>query len=129
MNMLEGKLALVTGAGNGIGRGVALRFACECAMEDVEAFPDEREQFVQLAEHAVLRHLVRTSPPATLRELIAAAGGKLGGWPREMDRELVYALARHMDQLTARGIVQGDSTVFPIEYRLAPAITRFGGST
>ena len=85
--------------------------------KEIEAFLDETEQFVELAENVVLR-LLAGCPSMTLRELIAVAGIELGDWPRDMDRELVYALAGHMDQLTARGVVQADSTVFPVKYRL-----------
>ena len=91
--------------------------------QEVETFLDETEQFVNLAENVVMRLLAgRTS--ITLQVLIAAAGAELGGWPRNMDKELVYALAGHMDQLTERGHRAAGLDRFSRRVSTGPAITR-----
>ena len=87
---------------------------------EVEAFLDETQQFVQSAEIAIIDRLSHCSSTLTLSDLIREIGPSLGDWPRETDRELVYALAGHMDDLTARGQVVADQAVTPVRYRLRP---------
>jgi glyoxylase-like metal-dependent hydrolase (beta-lactamase superfamily II) len=86
---------------------------------EVNAFLDESQQFVELADLALLAELDRRHGGATLRELIAAVGVHLGGWPRPIDHELKYALAGNMDRLAAQGKVIADISRRPIQYRLA----------
>ncbi|HJW84622.1 MAG TPA: MBL fold metallo-hydrolase [Anaerolineae bacterium] len=85
----------------------------------VGAFLDESRQFVEQADLALLAELDRRPGGATLQELIAAVGPRLGGWPRSVDHELKYALAGNLDRLAALGKVTADAAQRPIRYQLA----------
>lgn len=85
---------------------------------EVEAFLDESQQFVEKADTLLLAELDRCGM-ATLQELITSVGPQLGGWPREVDHELKYAVNGHMEHLETQGRVIADRSSFPITYRLA----------
>ncbi len=85
---------------------------------EVEAFLDETEQFVELADRVLLAELDRRRRGATLRELIDAVSPKLGAWPRSVDLELMYALSGNMDRMVALGQVVADAGPGPIRYSL-----------
>lgn len=71
----------------------------------VLAFCDESTRFVDRVESLLLDHL-KTSP-ATLTELCNALGPQLGEWPEPIHHELCYALAGHLRDLEARGLLIG----------------------
>jgi glyoxylase-like metal-dependent hydrolase (beta-lactamase superfamily II) len=84
---------------------------------EVDAFLDESQGFVELAERVVLAELKQHSAGATLLELIQALGPRLGEWPRQVDHELKYALAAHLDRLVELGKVRVDEHSRPIHYQ------------
>lgn len=84
--LLAGKLALVTGATSGIGRGIALEFAVQGARVVISGRNAERgQETIRLAEErgvaAAQLHFVPAdlSDAASCRRLMAAAGDWLGG--------------------------------------------------
>lgn len=86
---------------------------------EVDAFLDESAQFVALAEDVLRAALAAQPEGVTLRELIAAAGPRLGAWPRAVDGELVYALAGHMERMEALGTVTVEESGGLARYRPA----------
>jgi glyoxylase-like metal-dependent hydrolase (beta-lactamase superfamily II) len=89
---------------------------------EIESFLDETEQFVALAERALLAVLSQRPQGSSLRELIDDIGPTLGDWPRSTDLELVYALSGHLDRLVATGMIGMDATKRPTQYRMASEI-------
>lgn len=85
---------------------------------EVDEFLSETSRFVELAERSLIEELWRRPSGATLRELIEATGAGLGDWPRQMDAELMYALAGNMEHLAATGRVLKDYGTPLIRYRL-----------
>jgi len=82
----------------------------------VKDFLEESHQFVD----SVLLDELRNCPDgATLAELLVAAGPRLGGWPRSVDRELVYAVEGHLDRLVARGTIVSHLGITPRRYILS----------
>lgn len=76
---LEGKTALITGAGNGIGRATALRFGAEGANVVVSDIDDAGARAVatEIGEHAMTHHCdtsVEAQVQATIAETIRAFG-------------------------------------------------------
>ncbi len=82
MGRLDGKVAIITGAGRGIGRATAVRFAQEGAavvVNDVD--PEPAEETAQLVKEAGAEALVSTNNTVDLEEanrLTAAAAGQFG---------------------------------------------------
>jgi NAD(P)-dependent dehydrogenase (short-subunit alcohol dehydrogenase family) len=82
MDRLSGKIALITGAANGIGRGVALRLAAEgadLALVDIEAGPlaEVRQQISALGRRAIgieLDCVADGAPDEALRQAEAQLG-------------------------------------------------------
>ncbi|HEX4168089.1 MAG TPA: MBL fold metallo-hydrolase [Bryobacteraceae bacterium] len=72
---------------------------------EVSEFLAETRRFVELAQELIVKELRAAPEGMTLRELITATGPKLGSWPREIDAELMYALAGNVEHLTASGAV------------------------
>ncbi len=70
---------------------------------EVKEFLLESRRFVALAEETVLTEIGKKGAGLTLRDLIFSVGPVLGAWPRDLDRELVFLLAGHLDQLVASG--------------------------
>jgi len=67
----------------------------------VQGFLAESLAFVQRTEQLLLDDLRNSPAGCTLRELILHLGPELGGWPRSVDTELVYALAGHLQSLVS----------------------------
>jgi glyoxylase-like metal-dependent hydrolase (beta-lactamase superfamily II) len=84
---------------------------------EIDAFLDESQQFVEKADLLLLAELDRRGN-ATLKELIASVGPQLGGWPREVDHELKYALNGNMDHLVTEGRVVAERSTYPVQYSL-----------
>ena len=82
MGRLEGKVAVITGAGRGIGRATALRFAEEGAavvVNDVD--PEPAEETAQAIKDAGGRAIVSTENTVSLdeaRAMVERAAGELG---------------------------------------------------
>jgi glyoxylase-like metal-dependent hydrolase (beta-lactamase superfamily II) len=85
---------------------------------EVDEFLSESSGFVELAERSLIAELRRRPSGATLRELIEATGALLGDWHRQMDAELMYALAGNIEHLAATGRVHKDNAAPPVRYRL-----------
>jgi NAD(P)-dependent dehydrogenase (short-subunit alcohol dehydrogenase family) len=83
MSLLQGKVALITGAGNGIGRGVALRFAREgCAVVVAEINRESGREVVRECEELGAKaFFVATdvTDKASVEGAVAAAVDKFGG--------------------------------------------------
>jgi glyoxylase-like metal-dependent hydrolase (beta-lactamase superfamily II) len=86
--------------------------------DEVAAFLAESRGFVERTEDAILHELERAAAPLTLREIIERVGPQLGDWPREVDIELVFAFAGHMDRLVSAGRVARPSGSSPLRFRL-----------
>ena len=82
MGLLDGRVAVITGAGRGIGRATALRFAQEGAavvVNDVDSEP--AEETAQLVKEAGREAMVSTDNTVELSEaerMMAAAAGQFG---------------------------------------------------
>ncbi|MGH2555222.1 MAG: SDR family NAD(P)-dependent oxidoreductase [Actinomycetota bacterium] len=82
MGRLEGKVAVITGAGRGIGRATAARFAQEGAavvVNDVD--PDPAEETAQMAKEAGAQALISTENTVNLdeaRQMMERAAGQFG---------------------------------------------------
>lgn len=85
---------------------------------DVAAFLAESRRFVEQAEAEILHELERVSAALTLREIIERVGPRLGGWPAEVNIELVYAFAGHMERLVGFGRVAKETGARPVRYHL-----------
>ncbi len=83
---------------------------------EVGAFLAESRRFVELAEAAILAELEGATEPLTLRQLIERSGPQLGGWPAEVNIELVYAFAGHMERLAGFGRVAQLTDRRPVRY-------------
>lgn len=82
----------------------------------IRDFCAESRNFVMLADR-LLQDYLRTHPSgATLRELCEALGGKLGGWPPEINLELACALSGHLDRGVAAGTLQADMSARHLAY-------------
>ncbi|HSV46129.1 MAG TPA: SDR family NAD(P)-dependent oxidoreductase, partial [Ramlibacter sp.] len=75
---LQGKIALVTGAGAGIGRSVALRFAAEGATVLAASRGDNVQTLVGEAQGEVVPVHCDVSDPAQVATMIAACGERFG---------------------------------------------------
>lgn len=84
---------------------------------EVREFLNETKEFVELAEKILLEELRSRPQGASLRALIQAAGPRLGDWPREVDAELMYALAGNVRRLVASQRVIELAGESPIRYR------------
>jgi glyoxylase-like metal-dependent hydrolase (beta-lactamase superfamily II) len=69
--------------------------------DEVAAFLAESRSFVERANDAILDELDRAGIALTLREIIERVGPRLGDWPGEVNIELVYAFAGHMERLVS----------------------------
>ena len=79
MGRLDGKVAIVTGAGGGIGRAMVIRFAQEGAQVVAADIDEERvNETAELArEHGDVAHRnVDVSAPEQVEQLVATAVGR-----------------------------------------------------
>jgi NAD(P)-dependent dehydrogenase (short-subunit alcohol dehydrogenase family) len=95
MGMLDGKVSLITGAGQGIGRGLALRFAHEGAAVGVLD--------------------VRASACESVAAEIAAAGGRSLALPADVSQagDVAHALARLAAAFGAPNVLVHNAAVMP----------------
>lgn len=70
--------------------------------KDIAAFCNESRTFVEETDTYLKELLVK---PHTLSEICRKLGPKLGEWPREADRELVFVLNGHLEKLLDEGQV------------------------
>ena len=87
---LEGKRAIITGAGSGIGRASALRFAAEGAkvlIADISEGVDETAEAIRKAGGTVIAVRADAGDEAAVKDLVDRALGEFGGL------EVVYANA------------------------------------
>ena len=70
--------------------------------EDIAAFCMESRGFVEETGRLLNELLVK---PYTLKEICRELGPKLGEWPRDVDRELVFVLNGHLEKLLDEGII------------------------
>ena len=82
--MLEGRVAVVTGAGRGIGRAIALRLATARADVVINYYVNREaaeKTRTEVAAHGVRGHLVQADmkDPAQIRRLFDEVGGQFGG--------------------------------------------------
>lgn len=73
--------------------------------------------FVHTAERTLLECMCAHPAGLTLSQLIHAVGPVLGSWPRELDSELVYAVAGHIEDLQSRGLVASVPNTHPVIFR------------
>ena len=140
---LEGKAALVTGAGNGIGRAIATRFAGEGAHVVVSDIDDAaaRKVVQEIGEQAVVNHCdtsdetqVKAAVAATLQafdgiDILVNNAGVGGGveWDKMIAINLsgvYYGLKHGAEAMAARGggsIVNMSSMLGLISVALPPA--------
>ena len=140
---LEGKSALVTGAGNGIGRAMAVRFAAEGAHVVVSDINDEAAQKVtqEIGEQAIVNHCdtsdegqVKAAIQATIDafdgiDILVNNAGVGGGveWDRMIAINLsgvYYGLKHGAEEMARRGggsIVNISSMLGLISVPLPPA--------
>jgi NAD(P)-dependent dehydrogenase (short-subunit alcohol dehydrogenase family)/glyoxylase-like metal-dependent hydrolase (beta-lactamase superfamily II) len=88
---------------------------------EISAFLNESEQFVRLADRALLGELAAHPEGRTLREVLTAIGPQLGAWPRAVDMELVYPFAGHVERLAAQGRLIVDRSARPVRLSLPVA--------
>ena len=83
MNRLDGRRAVITGAGSGIGRASALRFAAEGAQVLVvgrsQGNTEETVALVRAAGGSAVAHVADASVEAEVEAIVARAVAELGG--------------------------------------------------
>ena len=89
--------------------------------EQINAFLDEAEAFVALADRVLLGELAAHPAGRTLREVLLAVGPQMGGWPRALDLELAYPFNGHVDRLAAQGRLSVDRSTHPVRLSLPVA--------
>jgi glyoxylase-like metal-dependent hydrolase (beta-lactamase superfamily II) len=82
----------------------------------VKAFCQTSRAFVERAEQLIIAATEESESGATLLEICLKIGPELGDWPREVHRELCYAVAGHLTDLIARGRVSKSSIKSPVRY-------------
>jgi len=88
--LLAGKVAIVTGGGGGIGRGISLRFADEGAAVVIAEIDTERARETQLAitgQGGRAVSVVADVRDAGLDESAAIVGAQVGGQHLDLDTE------------------------------------------
>lgn len=80
-------------------------------------FLAESMTFVYAAEHAILDSIETHPEGLTLSQTIRAVAPVLGSWPRNVDSELVYVVAAHMEDLQNRGLAVAVPNTHPVVFR------------
>jgi glyoxylase-like metal-dependent hydrolase (beta-lactamase superfamily II) len=84
----------------------------------IAAFLAESRRFVEQAENEILSELETAREPLALRQIIDRVGPRLGEWPPEVNIELVYAFAGHMDRLVSFDRARKEEGSHPARYML-----------
>ncbi len=133
---LEGKNALITGAGAGIGKAVAMRFAQEGARIVVSDIQDEAGERVadSIRTAGGIAHFVHAdvSREADVKRLVAAAAEKLGGLNIAVNNagiELIKPMADLTEEEWDRVMSVNVKGVFFGCKHAAPVIEQSGGGT
>ena len=85
---------------------------------EVDSFLDESRSYVEQVDRAMLEAIARATNGATMRDLIAELGPRLGDWPREADELLAFSFAGHLERFESRGLVKRDSTGHPVRFSM-----------
>ncbi|WP_102348737.1 MBL fold metallo-hydrolase [Bacillus sp. Marseille-P3661] len=73
--------------------------------KEINRFIKESKQFVAIVETYILDSLNKKEK-LTLKDLIDAAGHRLGNWPREKNFDLFYCLQGGLEELERKGLIQ-----------------------
>lgn len=84
--------------------------------DEIGKFCVESREFVERAEHLIVREISESQEGQTLRELSARLGPQLGSWPTHVHAELCYAFAGHLDDLESRGAIRRLPGGHPVRY-------------